>query len=390
MVNKRERADLYLSFVVLFQVIVVSIQLLLPLLGIMSAEKAASFRVAVTVLTYLPAALIVFMRRPGALVLTFLVYAVILVVNYAFSPDSYVYLKSSAVYSLTPIVLLTALSVSSIRNLDCFNKALLLISRAAVFVALAFVLAYNFSPFKEDGSAYSMSFGYSMLLPSMFLFSRPKIIDKVLSLILFVLILLVGSRGPLLVLGLFYVFSTLFFSSAKQKKSLFLLLIIVILGVLILPQVIDLGSSRTLKMFQSEAFLSHDSGRGELQEIVINQIEAHPILGCGIGADRKYLDGLYPHNVFLELFLHYGVIIGLLVSIFFFAWCIRLFLSRRLRADKELRLMFIMLFLYGFVPLLVSGSYLTDFKAGIMVGWFIALQKGVIRKEKLTVYENRA
>lgn len=379
------KSDKYLALVVFFQMIAVTIQLLIPLLGIASIEQAADYRVLITLLSYLPGIIIVLKRNMTMLVMTFLAYFMILFFNYLLFPTSHPFIESSAVYSLTPISLLTALFIVSIRDMSIFSKMLLYVSRASLVIAFAYVVAYNISPFKDLDVTYSMSFGYSMLLPAMFLFSQLNIWDKVASLLFLVLIFLGGSRGPVLVLVLFYATHLVFFGSAKEWKKIIPFVIIAGIALaLVLPKYIDLESSRTFRLLESGEMISHDSGREENVYAKIRpRIMEQPITGWGIGADRYFMDGSYSHNVFLEVFLHYGIILGTILFAAFFMWCLMLFKSKRLRFMNRGRELFVMFFLYGFVPLLVSGSYLIDFRVGVMMGFLLRIGNKRMNRRQL-------
>ena len=365
--------DKYLSFVILFQMIAVTIQSLLPLSGLISVEGAATMRIVVTLLTYIPGIYIVFLRKPRLLVFSMLFYFLFLFFNYLLFPASHTFIESSYAFTLTPISVLTALMIICIDDFLVFTRVLLSISRWSVFIAVVYVIAYSISPFKEMDDTYSMSFGYSMLLPAMYLFTQSGIKDKLCSFILFVLILFCASRGSLVVLGVFYLIDIFLFESPRTKISVILLVFVLsVIGISFLPHYIDIESSRTFSLFESGELLSHDSGREDKLYSILNPIIMEsPIWGWGVGADRQCLDGVYSHNVFYELFVHYGIVGGGVLLMVFFVWCSRLFFSEQIRCEIGNRQMFIMMFLYGFVPLLVSGSYLIEIFFAIMIGYFV-------------------
>jgi hypothetical protein len=369
------KGDKYLSFVILFQMIVVTIQSLLPLTGLFSVDQASIIRIIVTLATCLPGIVIVFMRKPRPLIIVFFLYFLILLFNYFLFPASHTFIESTYAFTLTPISILTALFMVCIWDFEAFTQMLLYISRASVIIALLYVVAYNISPFRDLDDTYSMSFGYSMLLPTMFLFTQESIKDKLFSFTLFILILLCASRGPLVVIAVFYMINIFLYTSARAKISIFIVLMIVgLTAVYILPNYVDFESSRTLSLFESGELISHDSGREEgLYSILSPIIMERPLCGWGIGADRFFLDGAYSHNVFYELSVHYGIIGGGVILLIFFVWCSRLFFSTQIQSQASEKQMFTMMFLYGFVPLLVSGSYLIESFFALMMGYFFRL-----------------
>ena len=386
------KGDLYLSFVVLFQMIVTTIQLLLPLLGLASVETAASYRVIITLVTYIPAIIIVMRRRLGALLITFVVYFLLLLFSYTFFPESHRFIESSQSITLTPIAILTVLFMVSIRDFEYFKRMLLYIGRIAVVISFLYVIAHMLSPFRELDDIYDMSFGYSTLLPAMFLYTQRGYIDKLASFLLFAFIVIDGSRGPVIVLGIFYVYDTFFLSSGKTKLRMILVATIAAIAMLmILPKMDSFQESRTFYLLQEGELISHDSGRDEkVYSVIRPKIMEKPISGWGIGADR-YLtgDGSYAHNIFYEVFIHYGVIFGSLLFVWFFVFCFRLYLSLRMRKIPGEKVLFIMMFLYGFIPKLVSGSYLIDISFAIFMGYLFSKKMELTRKPKLSCNLNR-
>lgn len=371
------KGDLYLSFVVLFQMVVTTLQLLLPLLGVASVETAASYRVMITLLTYLPGIIIVMRRRFVLLAFSFLAYFILLFVSYELFPASHRFIESPQAITLTPIAILTIIFMSSIEDFSSFKKVLLCVARASVAVSLLYVVAHTLSPFRELEDTYSMSFGYSMLLPAMYLFSQDGYIDKIASLLLFALILLDGSRGPVIVLTLYYAYYSLILSSKEVKKRMVLVFAVAVLAaVAILPNMESFKNSRTVFLLQEGELISHDSGRDEkVYSVVRPKIMESPIVGWGIGGDRYFLDGSYSHNIFIEVFIHYGLFIGTALFAWLFFYCIIMFLSPRTKQIPGEKEMFVMMFLYGFVPMMVSKSYLIDISFAIFIGYLISLKR---------------
>lgn len=370
------KKDYYLSFVVLLQLIITTFQLLLPLYGLVSIERAATLRIVVTLATFLPGIIIVFQRKPKLLFLFFIGYAFFLLFNYIFYPASHEFIESSRAYTLTPISILTVLFVVSIRDFDNFLRVLLYISRLCPLVGALYVFGMKVMPFVDEESTYSMSFGYSFLLPTLFLFHQDKLVDKVLSLLLLMMILADGSRGPVIVCALFYMYELLFATKAKNKvKVLALFVVLVATSVWILTKSDYMESSRTLILAMNGELVSHDSGRTDMLYVpAIKKIEESPVLGWGIGSDRDLL-GFYTHNVFLEVFMHYGYFGGGILFLFYFINCVRAFNKKNKLALQGGRSLYIMLFLFGFVPLLVSGSYLISFHFAVLIGYMIRLFK---------------
>lgn len=106
-----------------------------------------------------------------------------------------------------------------------------------------------------------------------------------------------------------------------------------------------------------------------IAKIVIDNILNNNLWGHGIFGDRYFLDGTYAHNIFLEVWLDFGIILGTLVLLFLIVFITKTFLRSN---DKKLFLLF---FSLGFMPLLVSGSYLISIMFSILIGFLIMSNK---------------
>ena len=362
--------DYYLSFAVLFQMMAVIIQQLLPLLGIMTVEQAATFRIFITLMTYLPAIVIVIKRNPILLFVTFGVYAIFLLFQYAIYPESHTFIESRQAITLTPIAIMTVIIMITIRRFDAFKKVLLWISRTIILLAIAFVLVTRYLPYRAENFTYSMSFGYSLLLPTLFLFRQSGMMDKVASFVLFLLIIADGSRGPVVVAAAYYVIHLFVFTKYLNIwKQVMAVLCVVLLAYGGLNDVVGLQKSRTTQLYLHGNFITHDSGRGELQSKVIRNIWMRPMTGWGVGSDRHIIKS-YAHNLFLELSLHYGIVMTAFLTIGFIILVLQFY--NQIIIDRQCDISFlIMMLLYGFVPLMVSDSYLISFNFAMMMGYLL-------------------
>lgn len=366
--------DYILSFVLLFQMVVVTLQLIMPLYALATEETAATYRVLVTVFTYLPAIWIVVKRSMPSLFIPFAVYIIVILFHYVLFPDSSKFIESRQAVTLTPIAILTAVIIYNIRNFSVFTNVLLWVSRISPLFALLYVWGRQNLPV-ELTSSYSMAFGYSMLLPSAFLFTQKSLIDRLLSASLFLMILLAGSRGPVFVLALFILADLLFLSSAKKKmKTIVSLLIIGMVSLPLAYKYFDFESSRTISLFSNNEVISHTSDRDVIYERAMASILESPIWGHGIGSDRLIV-GTYCHNIFLEVTLHYGIFVSTILFGLLFYVVLYLYFHPKILEPYGGRRLFVIVFLYGFIPKCVSGSYLIDFSFAMMLGYLFLCLK---------------
>jgi hypothetical protein len=234
----------------------------------------------------------------------------------------------------------------------------------------------------EFASDYSMALSYYMLLPTILFLD--ELLDRFSLKALFItcfsllIILAIGSRGPILCSGIFIILklirpvSKLNFSKVVLYMCYFLVAIFTILYFeKILVAIDDFLlkfniDSRNISLFLNDYL--HLSGRDRIYEKILTEIVQHPILGIGIAGDRRVADGNYAHNIILEVFLNFGVIIGLILVIAFIMWLLKLLFVK----DMNLYNMMIIWISLGFVSLLVSGSYLIDVNFWTLLGLIIS------------------
>lgn len=375
--------DYYLSFVVLFQMMLVIVQLLLPALGWITVERAATLRALLTVGTFLPAVYIVIKRCPYLMIFPFAAYIFFFLWNYALFPESHDFLDSNQSKTLTPVAIMTAIFMLSIRRFTAFLETLTWVSRLSVLLAFLYVLVIKLFPARVDG--YSLSFGYSILLFAMFLFRQSGFIDKTLSIILFLFIIAEGSRGPVIVIALYYtIHLVLFVKFRRLWKQAGSVLLVVLLAYGGLTDVVNVQSSRTAILYRQGKIVSHRSGRDRIQGEIIKKIWERPVTGWGIGADRSFIKG-YSHNIFLELAVHYGVVVTFFLTASMLTLVISCFNSQKFLGKHGGRSLMIIMLLFGFVPLMVSSSYLISFSFAIMMGYLLRRYRKS-RVEKFMLY----
>ena len=138
---------------------------------------------------------------------------------------------------------------------------------------------------------------------------------------MFIVIIAVGSRGPAIVFSLCILYD--FFVNNRK----YLLILILSLSFLfsisnyLFLEIEKIGiKSRTLFLLL-EGKISSDSGRKDIYNVIINKIYESPLIGSGLYADRTILggtSGAYSHNLFLEVYLNFGIIIGSILLLYLF------------------------------------------------------------------------
>lgn len=184
-------------------------------------------------------------------------------------------------------------------------------------------------------ATYETSIGYSALLAEVCLLYKIREKQGIGKMIYFaavciylVLVILYGSRGPVLVFVAFTLYD--FVYRQKQigaKKKIIVAFFVAIAIVFIIEysgsliyilntELVNGGiNSRTLNLLTTN--LAHDSGRGEIYSVIINQISEHPFLIRGIASDTVIIaDHQYTHNIFLELLYEFGIAVGGIMCIY--------------------------------------------------------------------------
>lgn len=229
--------------------------------------------------------------------------------------------------------------------------------------------------------SYSMSLSYYMLLPLLIYLDetieRFSLRACLFSFVALLIILALGSRGAILCAVFFVLLKmTKYLSRLNYAKlSLYSIFSIVFIALLIYlsnilqyinNMLLNFGvNSRTLSLFlKGGVYLS---GREAIYEKIIASLLNKPLLGVGLAGDRLILGGGYAHNLVLEIFINFGIIAGFVLLVILFFLIIKSYFSDN---NWEYGLISIWLCL-GFVPLMVSGSYLIDMNFWILIGLMI-------------------
>ncbi|MCP3029528.1 O-antigen ligase family protein [Halobacillus sp. A5] len=226
---------------------------------------------------------------------------------------------------------------------------------------------------------YSMSISYYMLIPTLvFLnefFDKKTFLSFIITLVSLLVILALGSRGAILCIFVFIALRLIRLDSKFSYNKVFYMILTLsafsiiffykeIIVKFIYNFLLGFGiDSRTLQLFMNEEL--HLSGRDIIYRNLLMKISENPILGLGIGGDRAL--GGYAHNLFIEVFVNFGIIIGGIAIIILLLMIIKSLLTK----DREKYNMLIIWINLGFVHLMVSQTYLTDIKFWVLIGLII-------------------
>lgn len=205
--------------------------------------------------------------------------------------------------------------------------------------------------------SYNLSLGYTILLFMLtFLYcalEERKLIDIIGTAVGLAIILMAGSRGPILDIAIFLAIYILIKLNNSRKKW-FLLGSVVIIGAVIWNTYIYVLNMLTIllnrfgvssrfiqKMLAGE--IADDSGRYEIWKAAIEMIRKKP-LGYGAMGSRhvisQYIYVAHPHQIFLEILIDFGVITGSCIIILMIYHTIRLFTMKYVDDWKGVFLIF--------------------------------------------------
>lgn len=362
--------DYALSITALGQSVLALLQIFFIDSGFMSEEKAGMLRVFSSVLFVLFSIPWILYRKLLLLILVYFFFCLLFAFSAFWNPDVLEYIMSEGIRFTLCICLPIFLSFVSIQNRTIFYKVAFHISTFVAFIGLLYLILLFTGNLPMKKNIYDMGLGYSLLIPALFLFWHKGKFSVFVALLLTILILLLGSRGPLLPIALFVFIQRLILGSVNEKIFLFIVLIVIICSFSsIIDWLQDYGiNSRTLELLV-EGEMDSDSGRGDIYSIIVDKVSEHPILGYGVFSDRVFLDGSYCHNILLESFMNFGYFIPIsfiMVMMLLICMCMKHFT----KLEFTLLLLF---FLASVVPLFVSGSYLTDFRLPLFMGYIYVL-----------------
>ena len=247
----------------------------------------------------------------------------------------------------------------------------------------------------------NMEISYSILplsIISIYFALKQKKIQYLLSFIFSAIIILgIGSRGPILCIAVFVILYLL----ADFKKNKITILIVGVATCLvffnyttILNELIDICkeyniNSRTLYKIR-DGTIDDDTGRGDIQNVAFQQLNEHPILGTGIAVERikinklvmnKDMGSCYPHNLLIEILVQYGYIIGTGIILYLGY----LFIKSIQKGNQSERELVIILFATEIIRLMLSSSYLRSSLFFLWLGLSINI---VYRKRRKKIEEN--
>lgn len=265
------------------------------------------------------------------------------------------------------ICLPIALNIVNISNMEQLQRLLYHMAKPMILI-LCVMIFLEFHVVRTSIGQYDMAASYALIFHCMVLCSaileKVKVMDVAVLLAGLGTVLLRGSRGTYLCFAFFVVMKVLFDINSKKRKRYLLVCGagVVIMGLLLMV-IVQIryanGVGNNLIRFYSLAkLLSGEMFRSDVRLQLYNYyfelILQKPVLGWGATGGWINAEN-YPHNIFLEIFLSFGVIPGaivLLVMIFGVGYILK-------SGEKSERTLFLIYFSNAF-SLMVSGTFLQN------------------------------
>lgn len=369
--NTTDFFDKLLAVAALAQPLLLIIQLILGDSGLITIEMASYLRVLMSAILILPALLVVFFRKFLLAILTFLGTIGLLVVSLFISFKNYDAIFSEGVRFLLLVNIPTLLAILAIKKQANFYKALKWIAYTVFMLGLVYYYLFVSQRLNTESASYNMSYGYLMLFSSLFFLMEGKWFHLLFAFIGLIIMSLMGSRGPTIALILFFVCKM---ALQPTKKVLIYFFSVVLILLFLTPTILELlysysENSRTLSMLLNGTYIRNDSGRFAIYSSMLDKINKSPFWGYGIFGDRQFINGFYSHNIFIEIWMNFGVVIGSLLIFSLFYFLIR---TLRISIIQE-KVLILFLTCYSLVELLVSSSYLISPSFFIFLGVIIKI-----------------
>lgn len=283
--------------------------------------------------------------------------------------------------------ILSYMVIRCVKDWGCFLTIFAKASKIMIYISLiTYILTLPYIPYRSTPEWY-MFFSSAMVCPIygtiLNIFYNQKNLDRIAVVLMLVCVLINGARGSLVQIALFFILYCV--TNKRMSKIIIIAVVIAMIAIFALPLLMSnqnfvalIGNSRTLSLMFSGNF-SNDSGRASGYLLILQYFFSSPpeviLFGLGIGGDRFFISNYipyfgagYPHQFFIEILLHYGIIGAFIILTFIVYISIKaakLSFMRSELADT------IALLFTNVVVLMFSASYLTSSSMFLWVGFCV-------------------
>lgn len=233
----------------------------------------------------------------------------------------------------------------------------------------------------------SMSLGYTMAPLTIWLIlfwyysKRYKKVIATVAILLGIMTIAFTSRGCGLSVVAAYIIVRIL-DAKRRKESLYKPLFIIssaaVVIFLFIQELAEFFSLRTnIELLKGstlnkimDGMVSSDNGRAQLMQMAISLYKENWFLGVGMGEDREILGYVFPHNIIIEILLHFGLLMSVLILVCYWKTVANSF---RKIMRSELAVIIPVLCCIYWLRLLFSDSYLSN-SFGLMLIFGFSLQ----------------
>ena len=329
------------------------------------------------------------MNRLNTFIVVFTLFSVLaVVVNVSLFPELNEYFISTS-FTFFTLCLPPMLVCYILNDYSQLYKFLLTASyfvAFVMFVVLIFLFTGIMHSFNDD--VYSMGLGYSCIIPAIMLSGVAVKNNKAAMLGLIVLVLSIVtlcSRGPLMGIGLYYIYYSIR-NRIQEKKfvsAMLIVLTVLVAFVAYKPLLKSFGTFLENNGMQTRVTSTmteddiHMSGRNMIYEILIDRIRKDPYIVRGINAEWAVIGG-YAHSIVLELTFQFGVIFGGIALVFIFYRVYKTLTFSELDEYKTLCIAF----MFSSVPgLFVSDSLWNAYIFWMWMGTYSKIDAGSLSNQ---------
>ena len=290
------------------------------------------------------------------------------------SAREYISYYWEAIFLTAPLYFLFGLTFPCDRKM---KNAWLVLSKVIIFVDLAYVIYAlgGAQTISEDSMerAYRMIPGVMLLTAECFETKKAKDLLWAIGGTLYVLTC--GTRGPVLVLLVYWLYCLLFVGSNTLWRKIFGIAAIIAVVLIyyspvyyqILNSISNIASgfglsTRVFTEAMSGTFISNDNGRNRLYEIGLQMIRDNPF-GYGIYGEWSYM-GWNVHQFYLQFLIHFGVFFGPILIIMLIALVMRAYVNNPNHHAQNIIMIFAC---FVFVKGFAGGTYI-DWQCAFLIG----------------------
>ena len=252
---------------------------------------------------------------------------------------------------------------------DCktFVKYLSVFSFIYLLLLIPEPITHSFLKGESMTTGYVLSSLIVLLIMSYFTISKDNKIYLILAIIMSLLVVVFTSRGCGLTIVLAWFFFYLrdrYQKGYRIDKTITALIICIIFAIIIFPFIAERVMSSNIDVSDGALVYKYmggdagdSNGRNDIWELGLLSIMKYWQTGMGFGADRVISNDSFIHNIFLELFIDFGIPLSILVLYLYWRPVVRLLKTNSLSIAAALVAAMI---IRTWGQLLFSSSYLMN------------------------------